>query len=113
MISQLSHIKELFRSFEDYIKINADLLRLKSVDKSADIVSSIFAFIIIIIAAIFFISLLSIAFCFLIGRLTGSLELGFFIMAALWGIFCVILYATRKVWLKKPAQDTVVKKLME
>jgi hypothetical protein len=113
MISQLMHIKEFLQSFEEYIKTNAELLKLKSVDKSADIVSSVFAFVIIILAGMIFISMLTVALCFLIGRVTGSLELGFFIMAGFWGIFCAILYFSRKELLKRPAQDTVVKKLLD
>jgi hypothetical protein len=103
----------LLQNFEEYIKTDIELLKLKSVDKSADIVSSVFASVIVIIAIIVFVFILSIGLSFLIGRLMGSLELGFFIMSGVWGIICVSLYLSRKKWLKKPAQDVVVRKILD
>jgi hypothetical protein len=113
MISQITNIKDLLKGFEEYLKTNGELLKLKSVDKSADIISTVFTAVIVILAGIIFLCVLTVALSFLIGRLTGSLELGFFIMAAFWGIFCAILYWSRAGLLKKPAQDTVVKKLLD
>src|ERR1700722_233270 len=113
MISQISHIKLLLQNFEEYIKTDVELLKLKSVDKSADIVSSVFASVIIILAVIVFVLILSIGLSFFIGRMIGSLELGFFIMSAVWAIICASLYLSRKKWLKKPAQDIVVKKILD
>ncbi|HSZ84717.1 MAG TPA: phage holin family protein [Puia sp.] len=113
MISQITHIKLLLQNFEEYVKTDVELLKLKSVDKSADIVSSVFASVIIIVAAIVFVLILSIGLSFFIGRMTGSLELGFFIMAGVWAIICASLYFSRKKWLKKPAQDIVVKKILD
>jgi hypothetical protein len=113
MISQITHIKLLLQNFEEYIKTDVELLKLKSVDKSADIVSSIFASVIIILVAIIFVLILSIGLSFFIGRLIGSLELGFFIMSGVWAIIFASLYLSRKKWLKRPAQDIVVKKILD
>ncbi|HLY69739.1 MAG TPA: hypothetical protein VKR53_08415 [Puia sp.] len=113
MISQITHIKLLLQNFEEYIKNDIELLKLKSVDKSADIVSSVFASIVIIIAVIIFAFILSIGLSFYIGRIIGTPEFGFFIMSGVWAIICVFLYLSRKKWIKKPAQDVVVKKILD
>ena len=67
MISQITHIKLLLQNFEEYIKTDVELLKLKSVDKSADIVSSVFASVIIILAVIIFVFILSMGLSFFIG----------------------------------------------
>ena len=113
MMSQISHIKLLLQDFEDYIKTDVELIKLKSVDKSADVISSVFAFIIIILAVLIFTIILSIGLSFLIGRLLGSIELGFFVMSACWIIICAILYFSKKKWLKIPAQNVIVKKILD
>jgi hypothetical protein len=113
MISQITHIKLLLQNFEEYIKTDVELLKLKSVDKSADIVSSVFSSVIIILAVVIFVFILSMALSFFIGRMIGSLELGFFIMSGVWAIICAALYLSRKKWLKRPAQDVVVKKILD
>jgi hypothetical protein len=113
MLSQISHLKLLLQNFENYIKTDAELLKLKSINKSADIISSIFAFIIIIIAVIIFTIILSIGLSFLIGRLLGSVELGFFVISACWAIICSMLYFLKNKWLKNPSQDVIVKKILD
>ena len=113
MISQITHIKLLIENVEDFIKTEFQLLKLKSVDKSADIVSTIYASVVILVVATFFVFLLSIGLSMLIGRLLGNLELGFFAMAAFWGIICTVLLLARRKLLKEPAENTIIKKILD
>ncbi|HLX91275.1 MAG TPA: hypothetical protein VKR32_06305 [Puia sp.] len=113
MISQANNVKMLVKDAEDCLKTEIEAIKLKSVDKSSDIISSLFASTVIIVAGLIFIIFLSAACCLLLRRLTGSLELGCFIIAALWGLICLLLYLTRKQLLKGPAQNAVIKKILE
>jgi hypothetical protein len=113
MISQISNIKTLFNNFEDYLKTDVELTKLKAVDKSSDIFSSIVSAIVIFSAVILFIFILSLALSFYIGHLLGRTEAGFFIIAGVWGIILIILYLIRNRWPKIPARDEFIKKILD
>jgi uncharacterized membrane protein len=113
MLSQITNIKLLLENFEEKLKTDYDLLKLRAVDKSADIVSAIFSFVIIVVCCIIFILLASFGLSFWVGRLLGNIELGFFVIAGLWGIICALMYLARKKWLKTPSQDAIIKKILD
>ena len=113
MISQITHIKLLIENFEDKIKTEYELLKLKAIDKSADMVSAIFSYVVILVCCTIFIFFVSLGLSFWIGRLVGNVELGFFAIAGLWGIICAILYLARKKWLKNPSEDVIIKKILD
>jgi uncharacterized membrane protein len=113
MLSQITHIKLLLENFEEKLKTDYELIKLRAVDKSADMVSAIFSFVVIIVCCIIFILILSFGLSFWVGRLLGNIELGFFAIAGLWGIICAIMYLARKKWIKTPSQDVIVKKILD
>src|SRR5580693_4205287 len=100
MISQIEHIKVLLKNFEDYLHTEIDLAKFNVVEKSSEIISSLSAFLLLFTAAVSFVLLLSIALAFLIGHLLGRQEWGFFIIAGVWAILCMVLYARRNKWPK-------------
>jgi hypothetical protein len=113
MISQIEHIKVLLKNFEDYLHTEIDLAKFKVVEKSSEIISSLSAFLLLFTAAVSFVLLLSIALAFLIGHLLGRQEWGFFIIAGVWAILCMVLYARRNKWPKTAVKDMIVKKILD
>jgi hypothetical protein len=112
MISQISHIKLLIQNVKDYVNSQMRIIKLKAVDTSADFISSIIVVLTIALARCFFIFMLSFGFSFLIGAALGEISFGFFIMAAIWGMICAVLYFGRKKILKRSFKDAIIKKIL-
>lgn len=107
------NIESLFEAANDYGKTNLDLLKLKAVDKSAEIISSsASAFVIILIMIIFF-SMISIAIALLIGELLGKTYYGFFVLAGFYLIIGLVFNAMKEKWFKAPLTDSIIRKLLK
>ncbi len=108
-----SLIESLFDKVEAYSKTNIDLYKLKAIDKSADIASSLatklfFVKIVSIIAVIF-----SIGLALWISDMTGKAYTGFFYVSAFYLVAALILYLFRKVLIKTPISNTIIKQLFK
>lgn len=89
-------IQELIDKAETYAKTNVELYKLKAIDKTTDVFSSIASGIVIGVVVTFLVIILSIGASLLIGEWMGKLYLGFFIVAAFYAVLAVILVATKK-----------------
>jgi len=67
------HIDELFSEAKDYIETKTELLKLKMADKTSDVISSATSGIVIIIAILFFFTLLNIGIALWIGEAMENL----------------------------------------
>jgi len=106
-------IESLFEKAEAYAKTNLDLFRLKAIDKSADVISSIVAKLAIIIVVLLIILLVNIGLALLIGELVGKSYYGFFIVAAFYVLVALILYYNSAVILKAPVNDSIILQMIK
>ena len=105
-------IGSLFESAGDYLETRIDLLKLKTVDKSSDVISSLvsnFAILLIITFAIF---ILNIGLSFWLGSLLGETWYGFFAVGGFYAVLAIVLIIFKKKWLKGPLTDVIVKKML-
>ncbi|MBE7170932.1 MAG: hypothetical protein INR73_10100 [Williamsia sp.] len=105
-------IKALFAEGTDYLKNKRDLLKLKAVDKSSDVISSVIEGVALFFISIFFIILFSIALALLVGSLIGSNWGGFFIIAGLYALIGLILHVSRNKLIKAPVVRALIKKFL-
>jgi hypothetical protein len=99
MESNSSSIELLLSTVEQYNKTTFELLKLKSVAKSADVVSTLVSHLTLIIAVSLFALTFNIAISFWLGELFGKIYYGFLIVAsfyALVGISLLFLHPTIK-----------------
>jgi hypothetical protein len=85
-------LEPLIERIEQYSKTNLKLLKLKSIEKAADIGSILIFRIILIFVLSFFVLSINTAIALWIGYLLGKSYYGFFIIALLYGLIGVILY---------------------
>lgn len=111
--SPKDNIEDLIERGKDYVETRMELLKLKAVDKTADIVSSVSSVAIIGVIFIFFFLFLNIGLALWIGVLLGKTYLGFFILAALYLITGLIFNASKDKWIKEPVTTTLIKKLFK
>jgi hypothetical protein len=111
MEKQQNHIESLFGTVEDYFETKAELFKLKAIDKSSDIVSSIAARLVIAFFIASFFLMLNIGLAILIGRSIGEVYYGFFIVAGFYLIAIAILFSLRDKWLKAPISNLIIKSI--
>ncbi len=101
----------LFTKASDYFETNLELYKLKAINKTADIVSTVFAKLLMIVVFFIFFILLNIGLAYLIGNLLGHTYIGFFILAALYLIIGLILKSNSNKWVKIPTTSMIIKSI--
>jgi hypothetical protein len=85
-------IEPLLQKAEDYGKASFDLFKLKALDKSAEVTSSVISRLFFVIALTFFFLILNIALALWLGDILGKNYYGFFIVALFYGIVTAVLF---------------------
>ncbi|HEY4153964.1 MAG TPA: hypothetical protein VGM24_01000 [Puia sp.] len=106
-------IKSLLEKSQDYLETKIEIARLKTIDKSSDLVSSVIVLISVILMALLFFLFISIGVALYLGTLVGSAHAGFFIVGGAYGIVLLLLYAFREKWVKAPVANLIIKKLLK
>jgi phosphoglycerol transferase MdoB-like AlkP superfamily enzyme len=112
MEKQPNALGSLFESAGDYLETRVDLLKLKTVDKSSDVISSVVSSMLIALIITFGIFILNIGISIWLGSVLGEIWYGFFIVAGFYLLLAVLLYIFKDKWLKGPINDFIVKKIL-
>jgi hypothetical protein len=111
--SPKDNIEDLISRGRDYFETRMELLKLKAVDKSADVISSMASTVIVAVVFTFFFLFLNIGLGIWIGDLLNSRALGFVVLAVLYLITGLILNASKDKWIKEPVTTSLIKKLFK
>ena len=106
-----SLIETLFEKIEDYGKINLELFKLKAINTSADLVSSIVSKLAVFVVIIIIVISLNTGLALWIGDLLGKSYYGFFIVAAFYVLIALILYLVPGI-VKAPINDSIILKML-
>ncbi|MEO6547517.1 MAG: phage holin family protein [Ferruginibacter sp.] len=102
----------LFENAGDYVETRIDLLKLKAINKSSEVISSLVAVIAIIIAATVAVLLLNIALALWVGDLLGRAYLGFLVVAGIYLLLALLIHFFKDTWLKGPVSNIIIKKML-
>ena len=102
-------IASLVDKAETFGKTSYELFRLKALDKSADVVSSVVAHLPAALAAIFFIFLLSTGASLWLGVFFKNNFSGFFVVASFYFVAGIVLFLFRKRWIKRPLNNSIIR----
>jgi hypothetical protein len=106
-------LKTLIDKSKDYLETKMELTKLKTIDKSADVLSSVLVMVSIIFIASLVIFFISVAFALLLGRMVGSNYIGFFIVGGFYGLLLAIIYVQREKWIKTPVANGLINKMLK
>ena len=106
-----SLIETLFEKLEAYAKINLDLFRLKAINISADMVSSIASKLVVFVVIILIVISLNTGLAIWIGDLLGKTYYGFFIVAAFYVLLALVLHFVPGI-VKSPLNDSMILKML-
>ena len=93
-----SNVELLYKKAEQYSKTSLELLKLHTIEKTSDVISSLTVVISISISIIvgMFTLFVNIGISFFIGNLLGNNALGFFIVSGFYFILGIIVFIFRK-----------------
>jgi hypothetical protein len=113
MTSTTESIKTLIDKSKDYLDTQIELTKLKTIDRSSDILSTAIVFIFMGFIAVLVLILFSVAIALLIGLKMGSYHSGFFIVGGFYAILLVIIFIQRDKWIKNPIANGMIGKMMK
>jgi hypothetical protein len=106
-------IETLVERGEEYGKTTLELIKLKAIDKSSDVVSTMVSWLIVILFAIMFFTLLNIAIALWLGGILGHSWYGFLTVAGFYGLLMLVFWVFRKQLVKKSVNNSIVKQLLD
>ncbi len=112
MEKQPNALGSLFESAGDYLETRVDLLKLKTVDKSSDVISTVVSSMVITLVITFGIFILNIGISIWLGAVLGQIWYGFFIVGGFYLLLAALLFIFKDKWLKGPVNDIIVKKIL-
>jgi ABC-type uncharacterized transport system fused permease/ATPase subunit len=104
-------METLLQKIAEYGETTCELLKLKTLDKTSDIVSSFLPGAIAILVFMSFMLFLSLGMALWIGEILHRIFYGFFVVAAFYGVIAIVLYLFFRKWLKKLFGDYIVKNM--
>lgn len=106
-------LDSLLDSAEEYGKSSIELLRLKALDKSSDVLSSLMSRAIAIFILFMFFLIITIGLAIWLGEITGRYSYGFFIVAAFYGITGIILFFFLHKRIKMYINNSIIKQIFK
>lgn len=106
-------IETLLEKTETYTKSGVDLLKLKVIDRSADILSVFVAKLILIIVILLAIAFVNIGLSIWISTLIGNSYSGFFIVAVFYIFIALIMYYFREPLVSTPINNSIIKQMLK
>lgn len=106
-------IEPLLEKVEDYGKATLELLKLKALDKTSDLVSSILPGSFVLVMIVLFLLFLSLGLAFWLGDIFGKTYYGFMAVAGFFGIIAIVFRLFLTNWLKKIISNYIIKQVLK
>jgi len=113
MDEQSGSIESLIEKGEQYGKTTLELLKLKTLDKSADVASNLVSWLIVLIFAVLFFLILNIGVALWLGELMGKSYYGFFVVSGFYALMALIFGIFRKQIVKNPINNSIIEQVLE
>ena len=106
-------IETLFEKAADYGKTSLELVKLKAIDKTSDIVSSVIPHTAVFVLLVLFMLFLNLGIAFWLGEILGKIFYGFFIVAAFYVLAGIILHLFLHNWIKNLLNNYFIKQSLK
>ena len=113
MENQAKTMEALFDKTEHYVRTSADVIKLKAIDSSADMISTLAARLSIMACLIIIIIMSNIGIAWWIGVTMGAIYYGFLIVAGFYTGIALLVYIFQGRLIKRPVNDFIITQLMK
>src|SRR4030042_5028123 len=106
-------IESLLERAVEYGKTSFELVKLKALDKTSEVVSTVIPHTIVYVLIASFMLFFNLGLAFWLGEILGKICFGFFVVAAFYGITAIVLHFFMHKWLKKIISNSFIKQVLE
>jgi hypothetical protein len=106
-------IKSLIDQSKDYLDTKIELTKLKAIDRSADVLSSVIVLISMFLISFMMVLFLSMGIALMVGKWLGSYHYGFFIVGGFYALVLLVMYLRRGKWIKTPIANGMINKMLK
>lgn len=106
-------VEMLYEKAKKYTQTSLDLLVLNTIDKTADVLSSLTSRVFIAMAVAMFTLFINVGISLFIGKLLNEYYLGFFIVSAFYFIIAAVLYFFKDKLIETPIANMIIDKLLK
>jgi fatty acid desaturase len=106
-------IEDLFQRTTEYGKTSFELVKLKTLDKTSDVVSSLIPHSIVFVLIASFMIFVNLGLAFWLGEILGETYFGFFVVAMFYGIVAIVWHLFMHQWLKKKICNYMIKQVLK
>lgn len=111
MEDKASTLETLIERAENYSKTSVELFKLKTIDKTSEVVSGLASGLIVIIIGALFFMILNIGIAFWIGEMLGKSYYGFFVLSGFYALLTLITKIFSNRWIRKPIRNSIISQL--
>ncbi len=105
--------ESLLERAAEYGITSYELVKLKTINKTSDVVSSLIPHAVVFLILMSFLLFLSLGVAFWLGEIFGNMFYGFFVVAAFYGIIGLVLHFFMHDQIKKKISDYIVKQALK
>jgi hypothetical protein len=105
--------ESLLENTAEYGKTSIELAKLKVLDKTADVVSSLIPNTIVLGLITAFILFITMGLAIYLGDILGKMYFGFFVIAAFYGIAGIFIHFIMHKWIKRNVCDSIIKNVLK
>jgi len=106
-------VESLLEKAAEYGKASYELVKLKTLDKTSDTVSSFIPHSVVFVIIAVFMLFLNLGLAFWLGEILGKTFFGFFVVAAFYGLIAIVLHFFMHKWLKKVICNYIIKNVLK
>jgi hypothetical protein len=107
------NVELLYKKVAQYSETSIELLKLQTIEKTANVISSLCVVISILFIIGMFILFVNIGISFFIGNLLENAALGFVIVSGFYLILGIIVFVFRKSLIKIPIENLIISKIVK
>jgi len=106
-------VESLLERAAEYGKTSFELIKLKTLDKTSDVVSSVVPHSVVLVIIVSFMLFLNLGLAFWLGEILGKIYLGFFVVAGFYLITGIVIHFFMHKWLKKIIGNYIIKQVLK
>jgi hypothetical protein len=106
-------IESLLGKAVEYGKTTYELEKLKALDKSSDIASSLIPHSAVFVLISTFMIFVNLGLALWLGKILGRTFFGFFVVGAFYGLIAIVLYFFMHKWFKKIIRNYIIKQVLK
>jgi hypothetical protein len=106
-------IESLLERATEYGRTSFELIKLKALDRTADVVSTCVTHSVVIVFFLSFMLFLNLGLALWIGEISGKIYYGFFVVAGLYAIGGVFIHLVMHKWIKKLVYNNFIKQVLK